>query len=68
MATQKLTAQQKRDRQFMKLLADYEATWQREAATKEAQIAGMEYQNGWDAAAYRYTRLSLWQRIMRRGL
>lgn len=68
MATTKLTAQQKRDREFMTLLEGYEQQWQRDAAAKETKIYTMAYQDGWDQAAHTFTRLTLWQRITKRGL
>lgn len=68
MATPKLTAAQKREREFMKLLEVYEQQWQRDAAAKETKLYTMAYQEGYDNAAYWYTRLTLWQRLTKRGL
>lgn len=68
MATVKLTAAQKREREFMTLLEGYEQQWQRDAAAKESKLYTMAYQDGYDHAAYSYTRLTLWQRITKRGL
>lgn len=69
MATVKLTAAQKREREFMTLLESYEQQWQRDAAAKESKLYAMAYQDGYDAAASRYAQLlTLWERITKQGL
>lgn len=69
MTTKKLTVAQKRERDFMTLLENYEQQWQRDAAAKETKIYTNAYQDGYDAAAYIYAnRLTLWQRITKKGL
>ena len=68
MATPKLTAAQKREREFMTLLEGYEQQWQFFNDTATTEIYTMAFQDGYDQAAYRYTRLTLWQRLTKRGL
>lgn len=66
-STPRLTAQQKRDREFMQLLDDSLA---KQARVHEMELAkfgnenfSLGYEQGEQRAAYEFSRLSVWQRI-----
>lgn len=67
MAAPKLTAQQKRDREAMKLFSEamdkQHAEHQRELAKWGNENFGLGYDQGQKQAAYEFSRLTVWQRI-----
>lgn len=67
MATKKLTAQQKRDREFMQLLHDQLEKQHHEHQIELAKHGNENFTLGLDQgekqAAYKFSRLSVWQRI-----
>lgn len=67
MATKKLTAAQKRDRDFMRLLDDALKKQAHELALeyagRENDVYGLGLEHGEQRAEYEFSRLTLWQRI-----
>lgn len=63
MATVKLTAQQKRDRQQAALIADMQRDWEikTEKANNDHYAHGLS--EGMYHRSYEFSRMSLWQRI-----
>lgn len=64
--TKTLTAQQKRDREFMQITANLIAQRDEEQRRTNNEHYSLGNKEGWEQAEYHYSRLSLVERILKR--